>query len=93
MKHPGPFSRRAHAFQCKHCGATVVDTTLTSEPNKRCSCLITDTRVKPGGSVTIGCRKCGNDVEIGVIELSRLHHPPLCENCSESTEAICDTEK
>jgi hypothetical protein len=34
-----------------------------------------------GGEVMVYCRKCHVEFKIGVIELSRLHHPATCATC------------
>lgn len=38
-----------------------------------------------GELVQIKCRRCGADVTISVIALSRLHHPPVCDTCAAAT--------
>lgn len=59
----------------------MVDTSQVNEPVMRCDrCYV------PGGEVTIGCRRCHAEVKIGVIELSRLHHAPLCKQCEANDE-------
>lgn len=39
------------------------------------------------------CRVCGKEVEIGLIELSRLHHPVTCEECLKSGKSAADWRK
>lgn len=38
---------------------------------------------------TILCRRCEKEMTINVIELSRLHHPPICAEC-EAAVAVVD---
>lgn len=56
-----------------------MDVAPAGSPLKKCPCM--DKTTEPGGTVTTLCRRCGAEVEIGVVKLSRLHHPPLCEKC------------
>lgn len=46
-----------------------------------------------GHEVTISCRRCGvEEVTISVIELSRLHHPPMCGKCEGEESAAEEGE-
>lgn len=46
-----------------------------------------------GELVQIKCRRCGADVTISVIALSRLHHPPVCDTCTAAAKAELNTPK
>lgn len=69
-------------LECRSCGKPTVVVVAEIDGPPRCEeCSSLGSAKRPGGTVTIGCRRCGQEIEIGVIELSRLHHTPLCENC------------
>lgn len=72
-------------LECRRCGAFVdmVVTEIDGPP------LCDECRLPPpepicGELMSIGCRRCGKEVRIGVIELSRAHRPPLCKECEKN---------
>lgn len=42
--------------------------------------------------VQTNCRKCGAEMTIGVIALSRLHHPPTCDRCLAEQTTIAPSD-
>lgn len=76
-------------LQCDECRAqvkfTLSEALSARRSGRRIYCASHAAPGKPlGTTVTIGCKKCGQEVIISVIKLSRLHHPPLCAACENS---------
>jgi len=81
-----PGNGGAVRLECRDCGRLYDQVVSEIDGPPKCAECAVPPEVICGEPMQIACRRCGREVTIGVIELSRLHRPPLCKICEGSVK-------